>query len=99
MGHTRRWSGEAGSVSDDTLTHFLSWRGIPEGQACTRCHGSGGITYGSTATWRGGIGGAAMTHDVCNLCWGSGWDNRPWTNLKKVCAMQISFNRIARQYP
>lgn len=78
---------------------LLDWRSIPEGQHCERCSGSGVICYGSTATWRGGIGGAAMTNDVCNLCWGSGWANRPWINLKKVWAMKRFFQTIGRHFP
>jgi hypothetical protein len=78
---------------------FLQWRNIPVDQACTRCQGSGGTTYGSTATWRGGIGGQAMTYDVCNLCWGSGWNNRPWTNLKRVQAMQRTLRTLEGYAP
>jgi hypothetical protein len=50
---------------------------------CPKCHGSGEVTYGSTATWRGGIGGAAMTSDVCDKCWGSGDEAHPWTDLRE----------------
>lgn len=42
------------------------------------------MTYGSTATWRGGMGGAAMTRDVCDQCWGSGDKHEPWTDLRKL---------------
>lgn len=45
---------------------------------CPGCSGLGVKLYGSTATWRGGIGGAAMTNDVCDECWGSGDAERPW---------------------
>ncbi len=62
--------------------HFVSQRGvyIP----CSYCHGLGTRTYGSTATWYGGIGGAAMTTDVCDKCWGSGDASRSWVNLRKL---------------
>lgn len=80
-------------------TLMLEWRGIPEGSVCARCGGSGCIVYGSTATWRGGIGGQAMTDDVCNQCWGSGNARRPWKNLKRVAAMERSFHTILGQYP
>lgn len=80
-----------------TLEDHLRWRGIE--QACQKCGGAGSRTYGSTATWRGGIGGAAMTDDVCDKCWGSGDANKSWTNLrtldadldKKVAARAVSF--------
>lgn len=51
--------------------------------SCIRCHGDGIRLYGSTATWRGGIGGAAMTYGVCNLCWGSGIKDKPWPSHRE----------------
>ena len=42
--------------------------------------------YGSTATWHGGIGGAAMTWGICDYCWGSGDVNRPWADQRKLKA-------------
>jgi hypothetical protein len=65
-------------VNDD----FLRWRQIEA--PCETCHGSGGRVYGSTATWRGGMGGAAMTYDVCDRCWGSGDRGSPWTDLRRL---------------
>ena len=65
----------------DTLARFLAWRGI-EGDPCPRCHGSGIRTYGSNSTWRGGLGGAMMSSDVCDGCWGSGDSANPWVNLR-----------------
>ncbi|MGW8179631.1 MAG: hypothetical protein ACWGQW_12860, partial [bacterium] len=47
-------------------------RGVNAYDICETCQGFGTIMYGSTATWRGGIGGAAMTIDVCDKCWGTG---------------------------
>ncbi len=49
----------------------------PEDQ-CPACGGSGYVVYGSTATWRGGVGGQALTEGVCDKCWGSGNRHRPW---------------------
>lgn len=46
----------------------LRWRGIEPGEECPECGGSGWIVYGSTATYMGGIGGAAMTPGACNVC-------------------------------
>jgi len=51
---------------------MLRFRRINPGDECETCHGSGVVTYGSTSTWRGGIGGCAMTDGVCDVCWGSG---------------------------
>src|SRR5512138_3331028 len=70
---------------------ILSWRGICEHETpCKRCGGSGVASYGSTSTWRGGVGGAAMTSDVCDLCWGSGVAERPWTNLRALREMDAA---------
>lgn len=51
---------------------------VDEGDCCLDCAGSGYKTYGSTSTWRGGAGGATLTSDVCNKCWGSGSGSKPW---------------------
>lgn len=59
---------------------FLDIRGIET--PCKKCSGYGVRLYGSTATWRGGIGGQAMTNDVCDKCWGSGDENRPWPSWR-----------------
>lgn len=55
---------------------MLDIRGIDT--PCKECGGWGVKTYGSTATWRGGIGGSALTDDVCDNCWGSGDENKKW---------------------
>ena len=68
----------------DAHLHMLQLRGVDV--PCVACRGSGVRVYGSTATWRGGIGGAAMTQDVCDRCWGSGDANRSWTDLRKLTA-------------
>ena len=51
---------------------------------CAKCSGTGELSYSSTATWRGGIGGQAFTSGVCCHCWGSGDAHRPWTNLREL---------------
>lgn len=65
------------------------------GKICTVCFGKGIRLYGSTATWHGGIGGAAMREDVCDKCWGSGDEEHPWTDLQK--AEQNKEKEIARR--
>jgi hypothetical protein len=50
---------------------------------CASCRGVGQRLYGSTATWRGGIGGAAMTEDVCDVCWGTGDSSHPGYDIRK----------------
>lgn len=64
----------------------LRWRGVED--PCERCGGSGVVIYGSTSTWRGGMGGSKSTRDVCPTCWGSGDRHHPWTDLRKLMSEQ-----------
>jgi hypothetical protein len=57
---------------------FCQWRGIDYDDRCRECGGAGTLLYPSTTTWRGGIGGAALRRDVCNVCWGSGDRTTIW---------------------
>lgn len=66
---------------------ILSMRGIDidaGDDPCKSCGGMGYKAYGSTSTWRGGIGGQMITGDVCDKCWGSGNDKKPWVNLRRL---------------
>lgn len=56
---------------------------LEEGDVCEECNGSGYKTYGSSSTWRGGIGGQTLTTSVCDKCWGSGSKSRPWPSWRK----------------
>lgn len=78
---------------------FLMWRNIdPEHDVvCSECGGSGVRVYGSTSTWSGGIGGSTMTPDVCDKCWGSGHEDRPWVNLKKL-SRKLSTKKKRRRW-
>jgi len=69
---------------DDFMDRFLHWRGVDV--ACATCGGTGYRGYGDTSTWRGGIGGQALSTDVCDVCWGSGDAHRTWTDLRKLKA-------------
>lgn len=77
---------------------LLYFRGIdPEyggALVCKTCQGSGVKAYPSTATWHGGIGGQAITSDVCNQCWGSGDLNRKGANLKELTAKLRDYQRM-----
>lgn len=50
---------------------------------CKGCQGMGIKAYGNTSTWRHTIGGSAITHDVCEHCWGSGSASRPWPSWRE----------------
>ena len=55
-------------------------------EPCGTCGGiAGRRIYGSTSTWRGGIGGAAMTEDVCDKCWGTGDLANKGRDLREMC--------------
>jgi len=91
------------SQRNEWYDRFLEYRNIsPEYDAvCPDCGGSGCKTYGSTSTWRGGIGGQAMTSGVCDKCWGSGKKNAPWTNLKllegRMRALEVEIRRLKKE--
>ena len=51
---------------------------------CNGCDGIGKKVYANTSTYLKGIGGQAMTEDVCDECWGSGKSNAPFKNLRKL---------------
>lgn len=54
--------------------------------ACPRCRGQGTYVYGNGATWSGGVGTASMRRDVCDVCWGSGDESSPGTNIRQLVA-------------
>ena len=66
----------------DLRKAILHHRGVDV--ACLKCHGLGVIAYASTSTWCGGMGGASITKDVCDACWGSGDAEQPWTDLRRL---------------
>ena len=73
--------------NEEAHERFLWWRNIDTefgDIVCSVCGGSGVRSYGNTSTYMNGIGGQAMTMDVCDKCWGSGKENDPWVNLKKL---------------
>ena len=68
----------------------LELRGQYDRIPCTKCKGTGYYLYSSTATWRGGMGGCAMTNDVCIKCWGSGMDEFPWPSQREFAEMKLA---------
>jgi hypothetical protein len=73
-------------TSDQVWQWMLESRGVPEGQHCLRCDGFGVYTYGTTSTWRHGVGGMTMTQDVCDRCWGSGRRDIAWPSHREQAA-------------
>lgn len=54
---------------------------------CEKCGGTGRCHYPNTATYNSRPGilvGHAFTWDICDLCWGSGNEDRPYKNLRKL---------------
>ncbi len=62
--------------SEDFYLEVASLRGVDE--PCKECAGLGTKAYGSTSTWRGGVGGQTITTGPCDKCWGSGDEHRKW---------------------
>ena len=56
--------------NEEFYERFLQYRAI--GVPCKKCSGVGKITYGNTSTFMHGLGGQAITNDVCDHCWGTG---------------------------
>ena len=69
----------------------LDWRGVQD--PCWVCCGSGVRDYGSTSTWRGGVGGQMITTDVCDHCWGTGDEYRHGADLRKLYTQLESMRR------
>lgn len=70
------------NLLDSMLERFREWRGLDIGETCSRCDGAGRKCYPDTSTWHGGAGGQMITYDVCNKCWGSGDEKRPWKSWR-----------------
>jgi hypothetical protein len=67
---------------------LLAERDIVAGDECPDCQGQGKKYYANTSTWRYGIGGAAITMDVCDKCWGSGSRTRIWPSHQEFYEMK-----------
>jgi len=63
---------------------------------CNKCYGLGTKMYGSTATWTGGIGGAAMTLGPCDTCWGSGLKRQPWPSHRTFMDMKRYYEKTPK---
>lgn len=75
------------TLTPEQMRHILrQWRGVRD--PCPKCHGAGVRSYGSTSTWHGGMGGCAITKDVCDTCWGSGDEHRHGEDLRALYAVR-----------
>ena len=89
-----RVEAERAAYRDSMRERFLDWRHIDYDDACPKCDGSGRRSYASTATWRGGIGGQAITADVCDVCWGSGSRRQPGADLRAGAALLARLEKL-----
>ena len=53
---------------------------------CEKCCGRGRLAYPTTSTWTGRVGGATVTEDVCDKCWGTGSSEKSGANLRALSA-------------
>lgn len=74
----------------------LDWRGIE--YPCKECGGTGTKAYGSTSTWRGGVGGQMITGGPCDKCWGSGDEHRHWPSHRKFENLEREVKRLRETY-
>jgi hypothetical protein len=72
----------------DLPTLIQKRRRIYPENVCAKCAGTGTLVYGNTSTYWHSIGGAAMTQDVCEHCWGSGDASRPWPSHREFYEMK-----------
>jgi len=75
---------DAGEAAIGAAHELLAIAHQLKGVACERCGGAGSRAYGSTATWRGGIGGQMVTDGVCDKCWGTGRTDKLGPDLRRL---------------
>lgn len=73
-----------GDVAIEMALCLLGLAHTLKGVACRHCQGQGRRAYASTAGWRGGIGGQAITDDVCDRCWGTGRSDQTGPDLRRM---------------
>ena len=76
---------------EEMLKWFRQVRGTEN--PCSKCQGIGIRAYSSTATWHGGMGGNIFTSDICDKCWGSGDENKPWLDLRALKNREYKLTR------
>lgn len=86
-------------TTEQFIEQCLWWRGIEPGCECNTCGGAGTRAYGSTSTWRGGVGGQMITSGVCDKCWGSGDKDRPWPSHRRIAYLESEMARLKALQP
>jgi len=71
-------------VAIEEATRLLGLAHHLKGVACPKCGGEGYRVYPDTSTWRHGIGGQAITEDICDKCWGTGRTDKTGPDLRKL---------------
>lgn len=77
------------AAKEDAYKRLLRHRGVET--PCLTCRGLGTHSYGSGATWRGGMRTASFTTDVCDTCWGTGDAQRFGVNLRELEATRAAW--------
>jgi len=80
-------------MTDEVYERMLSLRSIQTWDVCPQCGGSGNKIYASSSTYMEGIGGAALTEDTCDECWGTGKQSKVGADLRKLQRLIQLLNR------
>ena len=67
---------------------------------CAMCDGKGRRYYANLGTYMclpGRLYGQALTKDVCDRCWGSGDQDNPFRDLRKLATALIDSKKILTQ--
>lgn len=64
-----------------------------QGVDCPACHGIGHRDYQHSSTWRHGVGVDGVNVDICDVCWGTGRNDRNGVNLRELYEKQERLRR------
>jgi len=82
-------------------THLIACARNPhqhEEGVCERCGSVGSFMYGNTSTWRNGVGGSMMTVGVCDKCWGSGSQEKPWPSWRAIAGDRRNAELLSERF-
>jgi hypothetical protein len=70
---------------DEILQQYLKHFRRNVHPPCSRCRGLGFYGYSNGGTYHDvSVATCSFEEDICDKCWGSGDDNRTWTNILEV---------------